>query len=291
MNIRDMYKTKKHLFSFEIFPPKVATAFEKVSGVVDELTILSPDFISVTYGAGGSVKDNRTVELCKIVKNSNRSEPMAHLTCVGSSRQEISELLDQLEAIGVTNVLALRGDKNPNVTKEGDFRYASQLTEYIKTVKPHFNVMGACYPAGHCESASQKDDIINLKRKVDAGASGLITQMFFDNEEFYRFRDLAQVAGIEVPIEVGIMPITNSRQIERVISLSSATMPARLSKLLSRYGQNDKAMFDAGVAYATEQIIELLSEDVDGVHLYTMNNPLVAKKISDGIGGLLGETR
>lgn len=291
MNIRDMYKSKKHLFSFEIFPPKVATAFEKVSGVVDELTILSPDFISVTYGAGGSVKDNRTVELCKIVKNSNRSEPMAHLTCVGSSRQEISELLDQLEAIGVTNVLALRGDKNPNVTKEGDFRYASQLTEYIKTVKPHFNVMGACYPAGHCESASQKDDIINLKRKVDAGASGLITQMFFDNEEFYRFRDLAQVAGIEVPIEVGIMPITNSRQIERVISLSSATMPARLSKLLSRYGQNDKAMFDAGVAYATEQIIELLSADVDGVHLYTMNNPLVAKKISDGIGGLLGETR
>ena len=291
MNIRDMYKTKKHLFSFEIFPPKVATAFEKVSGVVDELTILSPDFISVTYGAGGSVKDNRTVELCKIVKNSNRSEPMAHLTCVGSSKQEISELLDQLEAIGVTNVLALRGDKNPNVTKEGDFRYASQLTEYIKTVKPHFNVMGACYPAGHCESASQKDDIINLKRKVDAGASGLITQMFFDNEEFYRFRDLAQVAGIEVPIEVGIMPITNSRQIERVISLSSATMPARLSKLLSRYGQNDKAMFDAGVAYATEQIIELLSADVDGVHLYTMNNPLVDKKIRDGIGGLLGETR
>lgn len=291
MNIRDMYKTKKHLFSFEIFPPKVATAFEKVSGVVDELTILRPDFISVTYGAGGSVKDNRTVELCKIVKNSNQSEPMAHLTCVGSSREEISDLLDQLEAIGVTNVLALRGDKNPNVTKEGDFRYASELTEYIKTVKPHFNVMGACYPAGHCESASQKEDIINLKRKVDAGASGLITQMFFDNEEFYRFRDLAQVAGIEVPIEVGIMPITNSRQIERVISLSSATMPARLSKLLSRYGQNDKAMFDAGVAYATEQIIELLSADVDGVHLYTMNNPLVAKKISDGISGLIGESR
>ena len=291
MNIRDMYNNKKHLFSFEIFPPKVATAFEKVSGVVDELTILRPDFISVTYGAGGSVKDNRTVELCKIVKNSNQSEPMAHLTCVGSSRQEISDLLDQLEAIGVTNVLALRGDKNPNVVKEGDFRYASELTEYIKKVKPHFNVMGACYPAGHSESANQKEDIINLKRKIDAGASGLITQMFFDNEEFYRFRDLAQVAGIDVPIEAGIMPITNSRQIERVISLSSATMPARLSKLISRYGQNDKAMFDAGVAYATEQIIELLSADVDGVHLYTMNNPLVAKKISDGIGGLIGETR
>lgn len=286
MNIVDKYKEKKHLLSFEVFPPKQATAFENISAVVDRLAGLEPDFVSVTYGAGGSVKDNRTVELCKLLKANGKSEPVAHLTCVGATKSQIDQLLVNLQEIGVSNVLALRGDKNPNILTDGDFKYASDLVEYIKS-KTNFNVFGACYPAGHSESISQKEDILNLKRKVDSGVSGLITQMFFDNEEFYRFRDLIDIAGIDVPIEAGIMPITNSRQIERIISLSGATMPARLSKLIARYGSNDRAMFDAGIAYAIEQIVELLSTDVNGIHLYTMNNPLVAERISASIKGLL----
>lgn len=150
-----------------------------------------------------------------------------------------------------------------------------------------FNVLAACYPAGHNESVSQKQDIINLKKKVDAGVSGLITQMFFDNEEFYRFRDLVEVSGIEVPIEAGIMPITNTRQIEKVISLSGASMPARLTRLIAKYGRNDDAMFDAGTSFATSQIVELLSSDINGIHLYTMNNPDVAKRIHSVVKGLL----
>ena len=286
MNIIEKYKEKNHLFSFEVFPPKQATAFENISEVVDRLAGLEPDFVSVTYGAGGSVKDNRTVELCKILKHNGKSEPVAHLTCVGATKGQIDQLIESLQAIGVSNVLALRGDKNPNVLTDGDFKYASDLVEYIKA-KTDFNIFGACYPAGHSESRNQKEDILNLKHKVDCGVSGLITQMFFDNEEFYRFRDLIDVAGINVPIEAGIMPITNSRQIERIISLSGATMPARLSKLIARYGSNDDAMFDAGIAYAIEQIVELLSADINGIHLYTMNNPLVAERISASIKGLL----
>lgn len=279
---------RKHSFSFEIFPPKQTTSFNNIKNVTDELAKLSPDFISVTYGAGGTAKDNRTVEVCKLIKQNNYTLPVAHLTCVGASKGEIDDILEKLEEIGVGDILALRGDKNPNVSHDGDFKHASDLIEYIKAKKgDKFNIFGACYPAGHNESATQKDDILNLKRKVEAGASALITQMFFDNEEFYRFRDLTQVAGIDVPIEVGIMPITNTRQIEKVIALSGASMPARLTKLIARYGGLDKAMMDAGIAFAVEQIVELLSSDVSGVHLYTMNNSEVARRIYGSVKGLL----
>lgn len=288
MKLGDLYKNKKHLFSFEIFPPKQSTGFSAVRKVVDELCNISPDFISVTYGAGGSVKNNHTVEICDMVKRNGHTEPVAHLTCVGATKSEIDCLLSQLREHGVTNILALRGDKNPAISSDGDFRYASQLIEYIKEKHGDtFNVLAACYPAGHSDSPTQKEDIKNLCKKVQAGASQLITQMFFDNEEFYRFRDLIDVAGIEVPVEAGIMPITNSRQIEKVIALSGATIPSRLAKLIARYGQNDEAMFEAGIAYAIEQIVELLSSDINGIHLYTMNNPAVATRIYQAIKGLL----
>lgn len=277
----------KRIFSFEIFPPRQTTSFCGVSAVIDALCDMSPDFISVTFGAGGSAKDNRTAELCSMIKQNGKSEPVAHLTCIGSTKSDVDALLDRLEEIGVHRILALRGDRNPNVKADGDFAHASDLISYIKAKRGNkFDILAACYPAGHSESATQKDDIINLKRKVDAGVSGLITQMFFDNEEFYRFRDLAEVAGIDVPIEAGIMPITNSRQIERTISLSGATMPARLTKLISRYGHDDAAMFDAGTAYAVSQIAELLSADTDGIHLYTMNSARVADRINKSVRGL-----
>ncbi len=288
MNLAELYKNKNHLFSFEIFPPKQSVSFDAVSNVVDKLCELKPDFISVTYGAGGSVKDNRTVELCEMVKKHKKTEPVAHLTCVGAKKKEVDFLLAELKTLGINNILALRGDKNQNVTEDGDFKYASDLIEYIKNgYGDDFNVLAACYPAGHAESPTQKEDIKNLKHKVEAGASQLITQMFFENEEFYRFRDLIDVAGIDVPVEAGIMPVTNSRQIEKIISLSGATLPSRLTKLISRYGHNDQAMFDAGIAYSIEQIVELLSADINGIHLYTMNNPKVAIKINDAIKGLL----
>ncbi len=279
---------RKHYFSFEIFPPKQSTSFDNIKKVTDSLLDLSPDFISVTYGAGGTAKDNRTVEVCRLIAESGKSTPVAHLTCIGATKSEIDEILDKLTEIGVSDILALRGDRNPNVTHKGEFEYASDLIYYIKSkMGDKFNIMAACYPAGHNESVSQKQDIINLKRKVDAGACRLITQMFFDNEEFYRFRDLADVAGIDVPIEAGIMPITNTRQIEKVISLSGASMPARLTRLIAKYGKNDNAMFDAGISFAIQQIIELLSNDISGIHLYTMNNPEVAKSIYRMVKGLL----
>lgn len=279
---------RKHYFSFEVFPPKQSTSFDNIKKVTDELLLLNPDFISVTYGAGGSAKDNRTVEVCRLIAENGSSLPVAHLTCIGSTKGEIDEILSKLSEIGVKDILALRGDKNPNVTKQGDFEHASDLIYYIKSkMGDKFNVLGACYPAGHNESSSQKADIINLKKKVDAGATGLITQMFFDNEEFYRFRDLIDVAGIEVPVEAGIMPITNTRQIEKVISLSGASMPVRLTKLIAKYGGSDGAMFDAGASFAVEQIVELLSSDISGIHLYTMNNPAVAKRIFGSVKGLL----
>lgn len=279
---------RKHNFSFEIFPPKSSTSFEKIQMVTDELLTLSPDFISVTYGAGGSAKDNRTVEVCKLIVQSGKSKPVAHLTCIGATKGQIDDILSSLSAIGVSDILALRGDKNPAVTTVGDFAHASDLIEYIRAKQgDKFNILAACYPAGHNESANQKEDIINLKKKVDSGASALVTQMFFDNEEFYRFRDLAEVAGIDVPIEAGIMPITNTRQIEKVISLSGASMPSRLTRLIAKYGGNDSAMFAAGTSFAVEQIAELLANDIFGIHLYTMNNPTVAKEIYSRVKGLL----
>lgn len=279
---------RKHTFSFEVFPPKQSTSFENIKRVTDSLIKLNPDFISVTYGAGGTAKDNRTVEVCKLIANSGKSKPVAHLTCIGSTKGEIDEILAALIAIGVKDILALRGDRNPNVTQKGDFEHAVDLIYYIKSkMGDKFNILAACYPAGHNESANQKEDILNLKKKVDAGVSALITQMFFDNEEFYRFRDIAEIAGINIPIEAGIMPITNTRQIEKVISLSGASMPTRLTKLIAKYGNNDNAMFDAGTSFATSQIVELLSSDISGIHLYTMNNPSVAENIYGQVKGLL----
>lgn len=283
-----LFETKKCVYSFEIFPPKQNTSFEAVTKVIKELEVLAPDFISVTYGAGGSVRDNRTVELCKLIKQTTNMEPVAHLTCMGASKQEIESLLSQLMQIGVKNILALRGDKNPLTISNGEFLHASDLITFIKAkYGDTFDICGACYPTGHNESETQKEDIINLKRKVECGAQHLVTQLFFDNNEYYKFLELIDIADINVPVQAGIMPLTNKRQIERLISMSGATLPAKLAKLISRFGDNGEAMRDAGIAYATEQIIDLIANGARGIHLYTMNNAYVATKITQNIKTML----
>ncbi|MEG1790820.1 MAG: methylenetetrahydrofolate reductase [NAD(P)H] [Clostridia bacterium] len=278
----------KQNFSFEIFPPKATTDLANISRVIEQLCELSPDYISVTYGAGGSTNENHTVEICKLIKKISSIRPVAHLTCIGANKGSIDAILSQLLASGVNDILALRGDKPVNVTLSGEFSYASELVEYIQNAYPNtFNISCACYPTGHNESLNQKEDIFALRNKANKGVSQLITQMFFDNNEFYKFKELCDMAEISTPIHAGIMPLTNIRQLEKIIKMSGATIPARLSKLIARYGDNDTAMKDAGIAFATEQIIDLLASGVAGVHLYTMNNAEVATRIKNNISTLL----
>ncbi|MFA6866925.1 MAG: methylenetetrahydrofolate reductase [NAD(P)H] [Clostridia bacterium] len=278
---------KKQSYSFEIFPPKKTSNFSSVADVITNLCELQPSYISVTYGAGGSIRNNHTVELCKMIKSVSDIPPVAHLTCVGANYSDIDEILEQLELNGIKNVLALRGDLPQEGKVEGDFLYASELVKYINIKYPNeFNISCACYPTGHIESPTQKDDIFNLRNKVNQGAKELITQMFFDNNEFYKFYELCDIAQINVPISAGIMPLTNIRQINRIISMSGATLPSTLNKSIAKYGENDHAMMDAGIAFATQQIIDLLANGVDGIHLYTMNNVEVAKRITENVKSL-----
>lgn len=287
MKLVDLFNQKKTVFSFEVFPPKRNNAIETIYNTLDELKDLHPDFISVTYGASGSLADNRTCEIASAIKNKYGMNSAAHLTCVNSTKEEVLEVLKQLDAHGVENILALRGDIVPDVATKEDFHHASELISFIKESGYNFGISGACYPEGHLDSKNQVEDIRNLKLKVDMGAQHLISQLFFDNEIFYDFLEKARIAGINVPIEAGIMPVTNKKQIERMVSLCGASLPAKFTRTMSRYENKPEAMRDAGIAYAVEQIVDLVSEGVDGIHLYTMNNPYIAKRISDSIGTLL----
>lgn len=286
MNIRTLFDQKKIVFSFEVFPPKRTYSIDTIYKTLEELKDLKPDYISVTYGAGGSGSDNRTLELAKTIREKYGVEPLAHITCINSTKQKVEEELKLFKQSGITNVLALRGDITPDAVRTNDFQHASDLVSFIKSVGD-FNIVGACYPEGHPESENMVADIRNLKRKVDMGVTHLNSQLFFDNDDFYRFIELAQTAGIDVPIQAGIMPVTNSKQIERMVSMVGAKLPSRFAKIMARYGNNPVAMRDAGIAYATEQIIDLAANDVKGIHLYTMNNSYVAKKISDNISSIL----
>lgn len=286
MNIRTLFDQKKIVFSFEVFPPKRTYSIDTIYKTLEELKDLKPDYISVTYGAGGSGSDNRTLELAKTIREKYGVEPLAHITCINSTKQKVEEELKLFKQSGITNVLALRGDITPEAVRSNDFQHASDLVSFIKSVGD-FNIVGACYPEGHPESENMVADIRNLKRKVDMGVTHLNSQLFFDNDDFYRFIELAQTAGIDVPIQAGIMPVTNSKQIERMVSMVGAKLPSRFAKIMARYGNNPVAMRDAGIAYATEQIIDLAANDVKGIHLYTMNNSYVAKKISDNISSIL----
>lgn len=287
MNIADLFK-EKTVFSFEVFPPKKESGVETIYNTLEELKNLNPDFISVTYGAGGSgVANATTIDLCSKIKNEYNIETIAHLSCLYNTKASVDKILDQLKVEGVENILALRGDVNPDYKVENDFRHASDLTEYILSKDMGFNVSGACYPEVHQEAENMREDIMNLKKKIDAGADHLISQLFFYNNAFYDFIEKVRIAGIDVPVEAGIMPVTNKKQIERMVSMCGASIPAKLSKLLQKFGDNPIAMRDAGISYAVDQIVDLVANGVDGVHIYTMNDPYVAKKISDSVANII----
>ena len=281
---------QRAIFSFEIFPPKREMPMDTVYRTLDELTDLEPDFISVTCGAGGSAdgSNHRTIEVASAIQNKYHREGIAHLPCIHFSRADVLAMLDELEANGVRKILALRGDRVPDLTPKEDFHHASDLIAFIRAhAKDRFQIFAACYPEGHIEAPDLNTDIGNLRKKVDAGVDRLISQLFFDNAFFYDFLNKARKAGINVPVEAGIMPVTNKKQIERMVTLCGATLPRKFQRVLAKYESQPEALREAGIAFATEQIVDLLAHGVDGIHLYTMNNPYIARKISESIRTLL----
>lgn len=285
MKISDIYSEKKSL-SFEIFPPKKTEDLENIDETLAVLCECDPDFISVTFGAGGSSNCNRTIELAKKIKNQYHVEPVVHLTCLHYDKKEIDEFARVLTEEGIQNVLALRGDRNPDIREKEDFKHASDLIRYLKP-KEDFCFLGACYPECHPESENKICEMRNLREKVDAGAEVLLSQLFFDNEQFFKFVEDGRIAGIQVPIIPGIMPVINARQIKRMVTMCGASFPERFQRIIHKYEDNKEALFDAGMSYALSQIIDLLVSDIDGIHLYTMNNPLVARRICDGIRNII----
>ncbi|EGS36897.1 MULTISPECIES: methylenetetrahydrofolate reductase [NAD(P)H] [Megasphaera] len=276
----------KTTFSLEVFPPKKEMPLASVYPTLTELSVLHPDFISVTCGAQGT-GSNRTAEIAATIKEQFNLEPVAHLPGIYLTKEEVCNTLKELKKHRIHKILALRGDMTPEKEPAHDFAHASDLIRFIKKESPDFHIIGACYPEGHVESKRPALDIIHLKEKVDAGASSLISQLFFDNTLFYRFLERCEIASIHVPIAAGIMPVTNKKQIERMVSLCGATLPLHYQHLIAKYGDNPVAMRDAGIAYAIAQIIDLLAHGVDGIHVYTMNNAYIAQKIADAIRTLL----
>ncbi len=273
---------KKPVLSFEVFPPKPNVPIESIYETLEALKDLRPDFISVTYGAGGSVPGASTAEICETIQNRHGIPSIAHLPCINETKESVLEKLDVFRAKGVTNILALRGDRNPAVEPKDDFHYASDLIAFLRA-HGDFDIAAACYPEGHPEADSLDSDIAHLKEKVDAGASHLISQLFYHNPDFYAFLDKIAQAGISVPVEAGIMPVTSKKSIERMVSLCGASIPKRLAKLMARYADDPASLKAAGLEYAIMQIIELLENGVDGIHIYTMNNPDVARYIMEQI--------
>lgn len=286
MKISTLFQQKKPVISFEIFPPKSTTPVETIYETLEGLIKLNPDYISVTYGAGGSSRD-RTKEIASRIKNQYRVEALAHLTCVGHSCSEIDEVLKGLQEENIENVLALRGDPpadNPNYDFSGcDFQFASDLVKYIKS-NSNACVAAAAYPEGHPHCNRLSKDLERLKLKVDQGVDFLITQLFFDNRIFYNFIENARRIGIDCPVMTGIMPVLNANQIKRMISLCGASMPAKLLMMVDKYGDNNEDMEKAGIEFASRQVQDLMDNGVEGVHLYTMNKPRQITEILRNVG-------
>ncbi|MDD5934460.1 MAG: methylenetetrahydrofolate reductase [NAD(P)H] [Clostridiales bacterium] len=286
MKINEIFNQNRKVFSFEVFPPKKQGTIESITSVLGELSALEPDFISVTYGAGGNTADESTCKIASMIKNEYHIESMAHLTCVNSTKDDVSIVLGQLKAQNIENILALRGDINPDLPRREDFHYSCELVRYIKE-QGDFHISGACYPEVHVDAKNMQEDIEHLKIKVDAGVSHLISQLFFDNDLFYHFNEKVRAAGIQVPIEAGIMPVSNKKQIERMVTMCGASIPQKLAKILQRYEYDSESLREAGIEYAIKQMEGLLEHGVDGLHLYTMNNPYIASQISKEVKGLL----
>lgn len=283
--IKDLFTQKKTTLSFEVFPPKKDADFDTAYDTLNLLSQLQPDFISVTYGAGGS-KSKKTLDIASYICNTLHIETLAHLTCVGCKKQDIESIAQQLKENNIKQVLALRGDRPRDMTEEQydsrEFAYASDLITYLKQ-ETDLSCAGACYPEKHYECFSRETDMVNLKMKQDAGADFLITQLFFDNDYFYDFRERASKKGITIPICAGIMPITSISQLGTTVSLSGSSIPKTFSDLIATYGDNPEDMRKAGIDYAIKQIIDLKANGVDGIHIYTMNKPKMAAEIVSSI--------
>ena len=292
MKIIDLLNSQQLSLSFEVFPPKTETAFESVKEATEEIAKLKPAFMSVTYGAGGGTS-KYTLDIAKNIKELYGVPTLAHLTCVSSTKETVREKIEQIKAAGITNVMALRGDipaELVDADRSGwDYKYAIDLIHELKSANADFCIGGACYPEIHPESATQKDDIKRLKEKVEAGCDFLTTQMFFDNNLLYNFLYKIREAGITVPVIPGIMPITNANQVERAIRLSGSFMPQRFKSLVDKFGSDPAAMKQAGIAYATDQIIDLYANNITNVHVYSMNKPDIAAKIQSNLSDILGK--
>jgi methylenetetrahydrofolate reductase (NADPH) len=292
MKITQLLQRDKLALSMEVFPPKTETAFESVKAATEEIAKLRPAFMSVTYGAGGGTSQY-TLDIAQNIKTLYHVPTVAHLTCVSSTRETVQEKIAAIKAAGIENVLALRGDIPPGRENEDrsawDYRHAIDLVRELKTADPNFCVGGACYPEVHPESANQAQDIVHLKEKVDAGCEFLTTQMFFDNNLLYNFLYKIRQAGITVPVIPGIMPITNANQVERALKLSGSQVPQRFKALVDKFGDDPAAMKQAGIAYATDQIIDLYANGINLVHVYTMNKPDVAAAIGHNLSDILGK--
>ena len=285
MKTSEFFK-QKTVLSLEVFPPKRTAPVDTVYKTLDGLKGITPDFISVTYGAGGIGNSRATLEIASSIKHRYGIESVAHMPCLHLTKEEAARILEQLKEHQIENILALRGDRIPDMEPAGGFKYAADLVGFIRD-HGDFNIIGACYPEGHQESGDLVQDIRNLKQKVDAGVSQLITQLFFDNRLFYDFASDCKNNGITVPVTPGIMPVTSAAQIQRMVKMCGATLPDSLQKIVERYADNKPAMMEAGIYYAVNQILDLLANDMHGIHLYTMNNPEVAKKICAGIQHLI----
>lgn len=287
MRITDRINDDKIHISFEVFPPKTDAALESVWRTAGALSMMDPSFISVTYGAGGGTSKN-TVKLASHIQNALGIPSIAHLTCVSSTKEEVGQMLDEMKAEGIQNVMALRGDipKQAKFPLPGQYHYAYELIREIKE-KGGFCIGAACYPEGHPESASREEDLTHLKEKVDCGVDFMTTQMFFDNEVFYEFMDQATAKKIDVPVFPGIMPITSGKQVKRIGILSGASLPKNFRRAIEKFGEDDEAMRQVGIAFATEQIIDLYANGVKNVHVYTMNKPETAAAILNNISEII----
>ena len=290
MKLTEILKQDSLSLSFEVFPPKTDMAFDSVKHATEEIAKLSPSFMSVTYGAGGGTS-KYTLEIAKNIKERYGVPTLAHLTCVSSTKQTVAEKIEAMKCAGIENVMALRGDLTPELEASDRsawaYRHAIDLIRDIKESGADFCIGGACYPEIHPESADQKEDIKYLKEKVDAGCDFLTTQMFFDNNLLYNFLYKIREAGITVPIIPGVMPITNANQVERAIKLSGSFMPQRFKSIVDKFGHSPEAMKQAGIAYATDQIIDLFANGITNVHVYSMNKPDVAAKIQSNLSFIL----
>ncbi len=289
MKLKTIFAEDRPHLSFEVFPPKTDSAFDTVKSAAEEIAALRPSFMSVTYGAGGGTS-RYTLAIAEEIEKNFGVPSLAHLTCISSTRETVDERIRELREAGIENIMALRGDLTPEQVGQDrsgwDFRYAVDLIARIRKAGD-FCIGGACYPEVHPESPNRKEDIRRLKEKVDAGCDFLTTQMFFDNDLFYNFLYQIREAGITVPVIPGIMPITAARQVERAISLSGCFMPRRFKALVDRFGSDPETMRQAGVIYATDQIIDLYANGIRNVHVYTMNKPEVARSIQSNLSEIL----